>query len=173
VRPFSSRPTLPLKARPLWQQHANPQDRRRILRIVGGTVQTRVVEGCYPQLHLNRTGDFAFGWSFKNLLLGAIWLQMAWLLASGDGARRCKLPDCFRIVAFEPSQPSSNPGSKRTPVGSTRPVRTRCSVPTDTLPSTVTARRRAGLVTFSWFPFLGSRQLQPLGTVFHQQGAKR
>jgi hypothetical protein len=80
--------------------------------MVGGTVQTRVVEGCYPQLHLNRTGDFAFGWSFKNLL-GAIWLQMAWLLASGDGARRCKLPDCFRIVAFEPSQPPIEPGLKK------------------------------------------------------------
>jgi hypothetical protein len=80
--------------------------------MVGGTVLTRVVEGCYPQLHLKRIGDFAFGWSFKNLL-GAIWLQLAWLLASGDGARRCKLPDCFRIVAFEPSQPPIEPGLRK------------------------------------------------------------
>ena len=42
-------------------------------------------------------------YGFKNLL-GAIWLQMAWLLCADEGIRRCKLPDCFRVIAFEPGE---------------------------------------------------------------------
>ena len=38
---------------------------------------------------------------------------MAWLLAAGDGARRCKLPDCFHVVAFEPSEAPIEPGLKK------------------------------------------------------------
>jgi hypothetical protein len=46
---------------------------------------------------------FALSYGLKNLL-GAVWLQMAWLLAAGDGVKRCELLDCFRVIAFEPGE---------------------------------------------------------------------
>jgi hypothetical protein len=103
---------LPLKARRPWEHSANQQDRRRVLRMVGRTVQTRVVEGCHPQLQLTSAGTFTFGWGFRNLL-GAIWLQMAWLLATGEDAPRCRLLDCDRIITFEPSEAPIEPGLKK------------------------------------------------------------
>jgi hypothetical protein len=56
----------------------------------------------------------------------------AWLLASGDDARWCKLPDCPRIIAFEPSEPPIDPGLKKNARGNTRLVRTRSFVVTHT-----------------------------------------
>jgi hypothetical protein len=37
----------------------------------------------------------------------------AWLLASGDDARWCKLPDCPHIIACESSEPPIDPGLKK------------------------------------------------------------
>ena len=52
------------------------------------------------------------GWDFYSLL-GAMYLQMSWLVtAKGEQVRWCKMPDCTKVIAFEqPEQGVS--GSKR------------------------------------------------------------
>jgi hypothetical protein len=64
--------------------------------------QEPVARYCYPALY--RRGDhnhFVQGSGFSNLL-GALWLEMFWLILSDD-ARRCRNPECNRIVPFEPT----------------------------------------------------------------------
>jgi hypothetical protein len=42
---------------------------------------------------------------------------MVWLLeAEGERVRRCKLPDCLRVIHFEPGNPQLILDSRRTPV---------------------------------------------------------
>lgn len=77
--------------------------------VIGRTVQERIREHCYPKLTIftlsgNPSGRFGIGYGFYNLL-GAVWLQMAWLLDS-DNATYCKLPDCGRVITIEPGQPA-------------------------------------------------------------------
>ena len=94
---------LPLKALRPSERRAG-EDRRWVLRAVGNMVQTRISEHCYPKLSHYPDGRFALSYGFKNLL-GAVWLQMAWLLSAEDGGKRCKLPDCFRVITFESGEP--------------------------------------------------------------------
>ncbi len=93
---------LPMKALRPWERRVG-EERRWVLRVVGRMTQTRISEHCYPKLSHYSDGRFALSYGFKNLL-GAIWLQMAWLLSADDGVRRCKLRDCFRVIAFEPGE---------------------------------------------------------------------
>jgi hypothetical protein len=80
-------------------------------------IQTRLHQHCYPQFNiytrgLYPTGRFALSLGFHNLL-GAIWIQIAWLLESQGSVRFCRLPDCRRVITFEPGEPSyeiSKPG---------------------------------------------------------------
>jgi hypothetical protein len=100
------------KARRPWDLRPG-EERRWLLRFVGRITQTRLAEHCYPMLSHYPDGRFALAYGFKNLL-GACWLQMAWLL-SGDSAKRCKLRDCFRVISFEPGEqpPIDAPKGKR------------------------------------------------------------
>jgi hypothetical protein len=69
-------------------------------------VQDRVARCAYPQLYELADGRFVQGWDFANLL-GAMWLQMFWLLTSDD-QRRCRNWECNRIIAYEqPEQVNS------------------------------------------------------------------
>jgi hypothetical protein len=104
---------LPIKARRPWERRSG-EERRWVLRVVGTMVQIRVNEHCYLKLSHYPNGRFVLNPGFKNLL-GAAWLQMAWLLESGDRARRCKLRDCFRVISFEPGEqpPSDAPRGGR------------------------------------------------------------
>jgi|SRR5215208_1594542 len=73
-------------------------------------VQDRVARYAYPQLYERPDGSFVQGWDFANLL-GAMWLQMFWLLTA-DHKRRCDNWECNRIIAYEqPEQIAS--GLKR------------------------------------------------------------
>jgi hypothetical protein len=64
--------------------------------------QGRVARYCHPALY-RRPGHnhFIQGSGFSNLL-GALWLEMFWVLLS-DETRRCENPECNRIVPFEPT----------------------------------------------------------------------
>jgi hypothetical protein len=64
--------------------------------------QERVARYCFPALY-RRPGHNHFGQAvaFSNLL-GALWLEMFWILLS-DKTRRCRYPECNRIVPFEPT----------------------------------------------------------------------
>jgi hypothetical protein len=103
---------LPIKALRPWERRAG-EERRWVLQVVGRMIQTRISEHCYPKLSHYPDGHFALSYGFKNLL-GAVWLQMAWLLSAED-VRRCKLRDCFRVIAFEPGEqpPLDAPKGKR------------------------------------------------------------
>jgi hypothetical protein len=96
-----------------WERRSG-EERRWVLQGVGRMVQARISEHCYPKLSHYPDGRFALSYGFKNLL-GAIWLQMAWLLSAEDGVKRCELPDCFRVITFEPGEqpPADAPKGKR------------------------------------------------------------
>jgi len=77
---------------------------------VSHVVQERVAEDCYPSLY--QDGDtIRYGWGFHTLL-GAMHLQMMWLLTS-TGEVRCKAPGCTRIITYEqPEQPLEDLGGE-------------------------------------------------------------
>lgn len=59
-------------------------------------------------------GEFVQGWGFTNLL-GCMWLQAEWLLYAGpDSVRRCKYPECNRIIVYEqPEKPLEHKKGER------------------------------------------------------------
>lgn len=76
-------------------------------------VELRLME-CYPALYPSSQEDqpFVQGWNFYSLL-GAMYLQMAWLMtAKEDEVRRCKMPGCNRIITVEEPEPVVT-GTKR------------------------------------------------------------
>ncbi len=99
-----------------WGRHKSVE-RPWLFGVIARMVQRRLLEHCYPQLTTytrggNPSGRFALSLGFHNLL-GAAWLQMARLLsAEEDSVRRCKLPDCRRVIHFEPSEPPPDPKLK-------------------------------------------------------------
>ncbi len=108
---------------PLQSEAIRPEERKQgherawLFGVLGRMTQMRLHEHCYPQFNiytrgLYPTGRFALSWGFHNLL-GAIWIQMAWLLESQGSVKFCRLPDCRRVIIFESGEPSyeiSRPG---------------------------------------------------------------
>jgi hypothetical protein len=71
---------------------------------VASETQLKVAGNAYPALY-GEVGSFIQGWDFMNLL-GAIWLQMFWLLTASETPRRCRNWECDRIILYEqPEQP--------------------------------------------------------------------
>lgn len=64
---------------------------------VATQTQQRLAGNVYPALY-GEVGRFVRGWDFTNLL-GAMWLQMYWLLTAQETPRRCK--ECDRVIAYE------------------------------------------------------------------------
>jgi hypothetical protein len=58
--------------------------------------------------------EFVQGWGFTDLL-GCMWLQAEWLLYAGpESVRRCKNPECNRIIVYEqPEKPSEHKKGER------------------------------------------------------------
>lgn len=82
--------------------------RRWALEKVMGEAQENVARYCYPAPYLQPNGDFVEGYGFANLL-GAMWLQMFWLLIYGH-KRLCWNPECNRIIVPKrPNQPHEGP----------------------------------------------------------------
>ena len=67
-------------------------------------VELHVGKYCSPALY--HDGDRVIqGWTFDSLL-GAMWLQMMWLVTSKDVPRRCAGPGCNRIINYaQPQEP--------------------------------------------------------------------
>jgi hypothetical protein len=66
--------------------------------------QRKVAGNAYPALY-GEVGRFVRGWDFINLL-GAMWLQMFWLLTASEAPRRCRNWECDKIIEYEqPGQP--------------------------------------------------------------------
>ena len=102
---------------PLPIEVLRPSDRHKSMErpwlygVIGRMIQTRIREHCFPQFTVftrsgNPSGRFGLGYGFHSLL-GAVWLQMAWMLHS-DNATRCKLPDCGRVITIKPGEPASD-----------------------------------------------------------------
>lgn len=88
-----------------------PKEKREwALEEVSRIVGKRVEEWCYPQLYrlvnneVGRTVRFEQGWGFRSLL-GAMYLQMMWLITEGGDSPRCKGPGCNRIVRIGKYRP--------------------------------------------------------------------
>jgi hypothetical protein len=108
---------LPKEALRPWERKPG-HERAWIFGVLGRMVQMRLSEHCYPQFNTytrggHPTGRYALTYGFRGLL-GAIWIQMAWLLESeGRRVRFCKLPDCRRVVSFEPGEdPDADPDAE-------------------------------------------------------------
>ena len=103
-----------------WRHWTRRQGRERswLFGVLGSAVQTNLHQFCYPQFNIfvrdgDPTGRFALSWGYKGLI-GAIWLQMAWLLeADSDQVVRCKLLDCLRVIRFESGKSADELGSMK------------------------------------------------------------
>src|SRR5215211_113571 len=72
------------------------------LDIVATETQHRIAGDVYPALY-GKVDKLTAGWSFTSLL-GAMWLQMFWLLTATEAPQRCNY--CDKIIAYEqPEQP--------------------------------------------------------------------
>jgi hypothetical protein len=89
---------------------ANASEQDKAVALVADIVRQVVVEKCYPELYWTEH-RYVGGWGFESLL-GAMYLQMMQLITSEE-VRRCKGPDCRRIIAFEPGEPYMGPGLER------------------------------------------------------------
>lgn len=77
-------------------------------------VQEKVGGSVYPSLY-GHLDDLKQGWDFTNLL-GAMWMQMFWVLIDPSRARRCERPGCERVVYHEQpesGEPPADPGFER------------------------------------------------------------
>jgi hypothetical protein len=77
------------------------------LEAVASETQEKIAEHAFPALY-GEVGRFVPGWAFENLL-GAMWLQMFWLLTATEAPRKCK--QCDKIIAYE--QPEQPHGKKK------------------------------------------------------------
>src|SRR5215210_2002175 len=103
---------VPERQRERYGQDAD-QARRWALRTVASIVEAYLDSCCTPSFRLQEDGEITLEWGFKNLL-GAMWLQMMWLLTStGNVVRRCARQGCPEIIAYEqPESPRPAPRSK-------------------------------------------------------------
>jgi hypothetical protein len=91
-------------------------ERAWLFGVLGRMIQMRLHEHCYPQFNVYTsygypTGRFALSWGFYNLL-GAIWIHMAWLLEAAESSVRfCRLPDCRRVITFDPGKSADEIGT--------------------------------------------------------------
>jgi hypothetical protein len=82
-----------------------------VLDNVVSAVEEMVKDVCYPSLDMGyglhrRPSDVRTGWSFRSLL-GAMYLQMYWLMGSGGEVTRCRY--CSQIISL--ARPS--PGARK------------------------------------------------------------
>jgi hypothetical protein len=108
-----SKPTRDVIEQTLMNRVPPERLKKAALDYVAEAVHLRVTGECYPRLYRQRDDTFRRGWGFKSLL-GAMWLQMMWLMsASEEDIHRC--PWCRKTVTFEPSpeQPEIDPGLEK------------------------------------------------------------
>ena len=83
--------------------------RTNALHRVADTVANRVAGSCYPTAYEQPDHTWKRGYDFTSLL-GAMWLQMLWLLTADD-VRYCEYPGCNGMVTYEQSVGGKKPRS--------------------------------------------------------------
>jgi hypothetical protein len=78
---------------------------------IADTVRWKVAEDCYPELY-QEADAFRSGYGFKSLI-GAMYLQMMWLMTATGEIRRCHGPGCNKVIAVERPEPPENPGLRK------------------------------------------------------------
>ncbi len=79
---------------------------------------------CHPQLYQNRDGTFALSWDFQSLL-GAMYLQISFLMTATTAARFCKARDCNRVVALDAPEETPEGKLERLSKGFSKPYKPR------------------------------------------------
>jgi hypothetical protein len=77
--------------------------RQGALYMVFSRVRGKVREECYTDFDMTNDGAFGFSWGFHSLL-GAMYLQIAFLMRNTAAARYCRAPGCNRIISFDAPQ---------------------------------------------------------------------
>src|SRR5215218_7899857 len=67
------------------------------------TVQRRLIGECFPRLYGLKDIRFAHGPSGFGSLVGAMYLQMMWLMTATGKIKRCAGPGCDKIIYFDSS----------------------------------------------------------------------
>jgi hypothetical protein len=78
---------------------------------VATIVQEQIARHAYPSLYRTGEDSFVRAWSFHNLL-GAMWLQMYFLLTNGAPAL-CGNYECNRVIAIEDPTPPESLGLRK------------------------------------------------------------
>lgn len=105
--------------------HTPARARALALELVASETQRRVTGNAYPALY-GEVGKFVQGWLFLNLL-GAMWLQMFWLLTASEEPRKCRL--CDKIIAYKQPEQTKRltPKNDRSGGYRTGPKKSYCS----------------------------------------------
>ena len=92
--------------KPLAQQRDWALARAQII------VHAHITNECYPMLsrrlqrtanNIYETAGFFQSWGFRSLL-GAMYLQMMWLMTAASNVKRCEGPGCINIITFDPPE---------------------------------------------------------------------
>jgi hypothetical protein len=88
------------------------QQREWALMRAQSIVDFHITEECYPVLsrqfrrttnNTYETAGFLQGWGFRSLL-GAMYLQMMWLMTAASNVKWCEGPNCIKIITFDPPE---------------------------------------------------------------------
>jgi Putative inner membrane protein (DUF1819) len=66
----------------------------------------------YTDFDMTNGGAFGFSWGFHSLL-GAMYLQLAFLMPNTVGVRYCRAPNCNKILSFDAPQETPEEESER------------------------------------------------------------
>ncbi len=92
---------------------------------VAALVQRRLAAECYPQLYALTGGNgFDSAPDFKSLL-GAMYLQMMFLMTATGEIRRCKAPGCNKVITFESTEEPPRQALERLTEGRRKRYKTR------------------------------------------------
>lgn len=87
----------------IWTSTAEAA-KEKALMLCADITQEKVARYCYPALfRKSNENHFTQGFGCVNLL-GAIWMGMFWILWD-DQTRRCKNPECNRMIPYRPTPP--------------------------------------------------------------------
>jgi hypothetical protein len=108
---------------PLWQRFGGEKEEvadivdslfwgdylKYALYVAVGAVDEMVQKLCFPTfgppgIFVDDPSGVKGGWGFRNLL-GAMYMQMRWLMAAGADLKRCRY--CRRIISFSPPSPGA------------------------------------------------------------------
>jgi len=90
-------------------------------------VQRRLIGECFPRLYLQSDLTIVQSPSGFGSLVGAMYLQMMWLMTATGKIKRCAGPKCDRIIYFETSELPNDPVARGRAVRGVYKSRKYCS----------------------------------------------